>query len=42
MVFLLLLLLLIDGEEIARISSFCRLAEIDFHRLARSRNVTFD
>ena len=30
----------VDEEEIARISGFCQAAEIDFHRLARPRNVS--
>ena len=30
------------NEEIARISRFCRVAEIDFHHLARPTNVSVD
>ena len=33
---------LIDDEEIARTSGFCRLAEIYFHHLSGPRNVTVD
>ena len=32
----------IDDEKIARISSFCRAAEIDFQSLAGPRNVSVD
>ena len=32
----------VDDEEISRISCFCRAAEMDFHHLARPRNVSVD
>ena len=32
----------IDDEEIARIAGFCQAAEMDFHHLARPRNVSID
>ena len=32
----------IDDEEIARISSFCWSAEIEFHHLDGPKNLTFD
>ena len=32
----------INDEEIARISGFCQVAEMDFHHLARPRNVSVD
>ena len=31
-----------DDEEIARTSVFCRVAEMDFQRLAGPRNVSID
>ena len=31
-----------DDEEIAIISGFCQAAEMDFHYLARPRNVSVD
>ena len=32
----------VDDEEIASIPGFCRVAEMDFHCLTRSRNVNVD
>ena len=32
----------VDDEEITRISFFCWAAEMDFHHLARLRNVSVD
>ena len=34
--------MLTDYEKIARITSFCRAAEMYFHRLAGPRNVSVD
>ena len=33
---------IIDDEEIARISVFCRTAEMDFYYFARPRNMSVD
>ena len=37
-----LTIIIIIDEEIARVSSFCRAAEIDFYCLAGPRNVSID